>query len=72
MSSINRITLFFLLTFVGVQNISAQANGDFYRSTGKIYVVAAVIGLIFVGIISYLIYLDMRLRKMEQDLDGRK
>lgn len=37
-----------------------------FRESGKIYVVVAVVALIFLGIIAYLIYLDKRLHSLEQ------
>lgn len=47
-----------LLTF-------AQNDSDFMRSTGKIYVVVAVIIAVFIGLVLFLIYLDRRLTKLE-------
>ncbi len=48
---------------------SARAEGqvihDFFRSQGKIYVVVAVIIVLFIGIVAYLISLDRKLSKIE-------
>lgn len=41
---------------------------DFMRSTGKIYVVVAVILAIFAGIVLFLIYLDRKLTKLENQI----
>ncbi len=50
--------------------VFAQANNtDFMRSVGKIYVVVAVIIAIFIGIVLFLIYLDRRLTKLENQID---
>ena len=38
------------------------------RSSGKIYVVVLVLATIFAGIIAFLIYLERRLSRLEQDL----
>ena len=55
------------LTLPGL--LSAQSgNADFMRSIGKIYVVVAVIVAIFLGIIVFLIFLDRRLTKLENQL----
>jgi len=43
------------------------AMADAFRSEGKIYVVIAVLGIIFLCIIGYLIYLDVKLRKIENN-----
>ncbi|GAB5551273.1 MAG: hypothetical protein Sapg2KO_08640 [Saprospiraceae bacterium] len=46
----------------------AQAGEDFMRSTGKIYVVVAVIVAIFIGIVAFLMYLDKKLTKLENQI----
>lgn len=38
---------------------------DLFRSEGKIYVVIAVLAITFLCLIGYLIYIDIRLRKLE-------
>lgn len=43
----------------------AQSDPDFMRSTGKIYVVVAVIVAVFIGLVFFLLYLDRRLTKLE-------
>jgi CcmD family protein len=40
---------------------------DTLRNSGKIYVVVSVIAVIFLGIATYLIYLDKRLSKLEKE-----
>ncbi|MEM1220932.1 MAG: CcmD family protein [Bacteroidota bacterium] len=45
--------------------IHAQSDPDFMRSTGKIYVVVAVIVAVFIGLVFFLLYLDRRLTKLE-------
>lgn len=49
---------------------AAQGTGgnDFLRSIGKIYVVVAVIVAVFLGIVVFLIYLDRRLTKLEDQI----
>jgi hypothetical protein len=39
---------------------------DALRANGKIYVVISVIGIIFTGIIIYLIYIDRKISKLEK------
>jgi len=38
------------------------------RSSGKIYVVVAVIVAVFIGIVIFLVYLDRRLTKLEHQI----
>ena len=44
---------------------SQPKMADTFRSEGKIYVVITVISIIFICLIGYLIYIDMKLRKLE-------
>ena len=67
----NKITLILaslLIPFFGIaQEVTVEPQmADTFRSEGKIYVVIAVISIIFVCLISYLIYIDMKLRKLEK------
>ncbi len=51
------------------ENAVAQSqNSDFIRSTGKIYVVVAVLATILIGIFGFLIYLERRIKKIETGL----
>lgn len=47
----------------------AYAEGDFLRSMGKIYVVVGVLVMIFLGIVIYLIALDRKLTKLENQIN---
>lgn len=51
-----------LLTFA-----SDIEMADLLHQNGKIYVVVGVIGIIFVGIVVYLITIDRRLTKIEKE-----
>jgi len=39
---------------------------DVMRSNGKIYVVVAVIAIIFIGLMVYLVCMDKRVKKLEE------
>ena len=55
--------------FLSSQSLVAQDGGnDFMRSMGKMYVVVAVIIVVFVGLIAFLVYLDRRLTKIEDQI----
>lgn len=45
---------------------------DQLRSNGKIYVVVAILLVIFIGIILYLISLDKKISKLENNLNNKK
>lgn len=44
---------------------------DVMRSSGKIYVVVAVLCVILTGIIIYLIQLDRKISRLEQEVDTK-
>jgi hypothetical protein len=42
---------------------------DAFRAEGKIYVVVAVILLIFAGFIAYVVRIDRKVKRLEKELD---
>lgn len=55
------------MPFIGkTQEIAGPEMADTFRSEGKIYVVITVISIIFICLIGYLVYIDMKLRKLEK------
>lgn len=59
------ITLFSIQILLNNQLAAQNQDVDFMHSTGKIYVVVAVIVAIFIGIILFLVYLERKLTKLE-------
>jgi|TARA_B110000259_G_C13887199_1_gene351420 CcmD family protein len=45
---------------------SAVEMADIFRAEGKIYVVLTVLGIIFGGLLAYLIYLDKKINRLEK------
>lgn len=62
------LTLASLIVFFIPNMIAQNANPDFFRSIGKIYVVVAVILIIFISIVIYLVRLDSKLTKLENQI----
>jgi len=61
----------FLVVLLSSFNVFAQEEvqmADQMRADGKIWVVVAVIAIVFVGIITYLILLDRKISKIEKNL----
>lgn len=61
----------FLVVLLTSFNVFAQEEvqmADQMRADGKIWVVVAVIAIVFVGIIAYLILLDRKISKIEKGL----
>lgn len=65
----NKIIIFLmsmLVPFLGkAQEITGPEMADTFRSEGKIYVVIAVLSIAFICIIGYLIYIDIKVKKLE-------
>lgn len=63
-----KISVIALLLLVSQFSVMAQPveMADTLRSSGKIYVVVAVICVILIALILYLFSIDRRLRKMEK------
>ncbi len=59
-----RIVIMLALMLLMLTDAQAS-NGDFMQNIGKIYVVIAVILLIFIGISVYLIRMDKKVKKLE-------
>lgn len=57
---------FVLLKFLFLQGNTAIEMADKLRDNGKIYVVVAIITLLFIGFFAYLISVDRKLSKLEQ------
>lgn len=71
----NKLT--FVIAFFGSLFLSnlvmAQAEmADTMRSEGKIYVVVAILLIIFVGLIGYLVMLDRKVSRIEKKLTEKK
>ena len=63
---------FIFLLFLFQNNMFAQAdNQDFMRSIGKMYVVYGVIVVIFLILVLFLVFLDRRLTKLENQINEK-
>lgn len=66
----NKILFFIALllqAFAGLAQNAEPEMADTFRSEGKIYVVISVIAISFICIVAYLIYIDIKLRKLEKN-----
>jgi len=54
------------------QSSNDIAMADAFRAEGKIYVVVAVILLIFAGLVVYMVRIDRKVKKLEKELDMEK
>jgi len=66
-------TIALIGSFLLSQNVSAQPEmADTMRSEGKIYVVVAILLIIFAGLIVYLVMLDRKVTRLEKKLLEKK
>ncbi len=62
-----RVLLFLAILLLQCNTaFSSNENQDFMRSIGKIYVVVAVIVATFIGLASFMIYLDRKISRLEK------
>ncbi len=54
------------------QSSDEIAMADAFRAEGKIYVVVAVILLIFAGMVVYMVSIDRKVKRLEKELDMGK
>ena len=69
----NRLPSFsrvFLLILVSIQQAWAADGQDFFQAIGKMYVVVAVIVLIFLGITIYLYRMDRKVSELERKMNN--
>jgi hypothetical protein len=73
MNKITRLAGLIILMFIPLL-INAQPieMADTMRSEGKIYVVVAILLLIFAGLIGYLVLLDRKITRIEKKLPEAK
>ena len=70
------LVLLFTLSFSLLAQGNAATNteevqmADKFREDGKIYVVVAIVTILFSALLVYLITLDRKVRKMEDELEG--
>ena len=62
----------FLLSFASQAQNASPEMADVMRANGKIYVVVAVLLIIFVGMIVYLISLDKKANRLQNELNDLK
>lgn len=59
--------VFTLVSQVGLAQSDVEM-ADLMRSNGKIYVVVAVLVIIFIGLVVYLVSLDRKVSKLEKEI----
>lgn len=67
--------LLFVMTWMCIPSLRAQdmdvPMADAFRAEGKIYVVVAVMLVIFSGLVAYLVYVDRKVSKLEREIKDK-
>ena len=64
--------IFILLSLVSnSQEASSPQMADVMRENGKIYIVISVIGLIFLALVLFLVVIERRVKKLEEELKNK-
>lgn len=73
--SFQALFFLFLLLCAGFESVAQSSDtvemADILRSSGKIYVVVAVMSVVFIGIACYLFTIDKRLQKLENNMSTK-
>jgi len=73
MNKFTSMTGLIILLFAPILlNAQPIEMADTMRSEGKIYVVVAILLVIFVGLIGYLVFLDRKITRIEKKLPEKK
>ena len=74
----NKFLITFCLIILNTVAFAQEATfkgpemADGFRENGKIYVVIGVIGIAFVCIIAFLIYLERRMKHLEEEMKNKR
>ena len=72
MKKIGSFLILFLFSMVTFgQDVQQVEMADLLHQSGKIYVVVAVLSIIFIGIVVYLILLDRKISKLEREIKNK-
>jgi CcmD family protein len=69
MKNLLLLILFMIINLITFAQNDTAEMADVMRRDGKIYVVVAVILVIFIGIVLYLVRLDRKISKLEKSID---
>ena len=72
MNKLTSITAFLGFFFLSHLTMAQPEMADTMRSEGKIYVVVAILLIIFGGLIGYLVMIDRKVTRMEKKLPEKK
>ena len=57
------------LLIISILNLTYGQGGDYYDNSGKIYTVVAVVAVTLLGIVAFLIYLERKIKIIENKIN---
>ena len=66
------LAFLFATVFANAQDASQPQMADGMRAEGKIYVVIAVLAIVFISVVVYLLMIERRLKKLEEEINAKK
>ena len=72
---IKKGSIFFLMLvsfFAQAQEAVTPTMADNFRQEGKIYVVITVLAIVFISVVVYLLMIERRLKKLEEEINNKK
>lgn len=61
-----------LLSFAQTETVAAGPKmADQFRTEGKIYVVIGVISIVFVCLVFFLVYLERKMKRLEEEMKNK-
>jgi len=69
---IKKLWLLLLLLITAIPAMAQDAGGNIFWESGKIYVVVAVITIVFIGIVIYLVSIDRKVAKLEKEIRNKQ
>ena len=72
MKNLTKLFVLFAMFFSQAAFAQDAEMADVMRSNGKIYVVVAIILIIFAGLITYLVLMDRKITQLEKKIPSKK
>jgi uncharacterized iron-regulated membrane protein len=66
------LSFIFLMLLTCVSHAQEAQMADTFRSEGKIYVVIAVLAIVFISVLGILLYIERKISKLEKEIKEQK
>ena len=66
-----KIAILLAMLMMTIQSAFASGMEEFFYASGKIYVVIGVVAIVLVGLCLYLIMMDRKVKRLEEEVERR-